>query len=47
MRATIKRLLRKYKYPPSQQKEAIIALMNQMEAMAQRYAEEEVPTSEA
>jgi type I restriction enzyme R subunit len=41
MRATIKRLLRKYKYPPSQQKEAIIALMNQMEAMAPRYAEGE------
>lgn len=39
MRATIKRLLRKYKYPPNQQKEAIIALMNQMEAMAPRYAE--------
>ncbi|MGP5693416.1 type I restriction endonuclease subunit R [Corynebacterium variabile] len=41
MRATIKRLLRKYKYPPSQQKEAIIALMDQMEAMAPRYAEEQ------
>ncbi|MGO1274494.1 MAG: type I restriction endonuclease subunit R [Corynebacterium variabile] len=46
MRATIKRLLRKYKYPPNQQKEAIIALMNQMEAMAPRYAEVEVLTSE-
>ncbi|KLO26410.1 DEAD/DEAH box helicase [Mycolicibacter heraklionensis] len=40
LRASIKRLLRKYGYPPDQQPAAIVAVMNQMEAFAPRYAEE-------
>lgn len=40
LRSNIKRLLRKYKYPPSKQKEAVVQLMQQMEAMAPRFAEE-------
>lgn len=40
LRASIKRLLRKCKYPPDQQPEAIIQVMHQMEALAPRYAEE-------
>lgn len=41
LRASIKRLLRKYGYPPDKQPEAIIQVMQQMEAMAPRMAEEE------
>lgn len=41
LRANIKRLLRKYGYPPDQQPEAIVHVMEQMEAMAPRYAEME------
>lgn len=40
LRATIKRLLRKYGYPPDQQPAAIVEVMQQMEALAPRYAEE-------
>ena len=40
LRASIKRLLRKYGYPPDQQPAAIVAVMNQMESLAPRYAEE-------
>ncbi|MGC0365091.1 type I restriction enzyme R subunit [Rhodococcus sp. 27YEA15] len=40
LRASIKRLLRKYGYPPDKQPEAIIQVMQQMEALAPRYAEE-------
>src|SRR5699024_8721754 len=40
MRSSIKRLLRKYKYPPEQQPEAIVNVMHQMESLAPRYAEE-------
>ena len=39
LRASIKRLLRKYGYPPDQQPEAIAQVMEQMEAFAPRYAE--------
>ncbi|NLE82000.1 MAG: type I restriction endonuclease subunit R, partial [Rhodococcus sp.] len=44
LRASIKRLLRKYKYPPDQQPAAIARVMQQMEAMAPRYAEEQSRT---
>lgn len=40
MRSSIKRLLRKHKYPPDQQPEAIVNVMHQMESLAPRYAEE-------
>ena len=40
LRASIKRLLRKYGYPPDQQPAAIVAVMNQMESLAPRYADE-------
>lgn len=40
MRSSIKRLLRKFKYPPDQQPQAIIDVMQQMEALAPRYAAE-------
>ena len=40
LRSSIKRLLRKYKYPPDQQSEAIVNVMHQMESLAPRYAEE-------
>ncbi|GAA3709742.1 type I restriction endonuclease subunit R [Gordonia hankookensis] len=40
LRATIKRLLRKYGYPPDQQPAALVQVMQQMEALAPRYAEE-------
>ncbi|MGP6178555.1 type I restriction endonuclease subunit R [Microbacterium sp. A196] len=40
LRSSIKRLLVKYKYPPDKQPEAIKLVMDQMEAMAPRYAEE-------
>ena len=40
MRSSIKRLLRKYKYPPDQQPEAIVNVMHQMESLAPRYAEQ-------
>ncbi len=40
LRASIKRLLRKYGYPPDQQPQAIVRVMEQMEALAPRYAEE-------
>lgn len=39
LRASIKRLLRKYDYPPDKQPEAIVQVMEQMEAMAPRMAE--------
>ncbi|MGO1628289.1 MAG: type I restriction enzyme endonuclease domain-containing protein, partial [Microbacterium sp.] len=39
LRSSIKRLLRKYKYPPDQQPQAIVSVMNQMETLAPRYAE--------
>ena len=38
LRSSIKRLLVKYKYPPDKQPEAIKLVMEQMEAMAPRYA---------
>lgn len=40
LRSSIKRLLVKYKYPPDRQPEAIKLVMDQMEAMAPRYAQE-------
>lgn len=40
LRATIKRLLRKYGYPPGQQPAAIVQVMKQMEAFAPKYAEQ-------
>src|SRR5690606_28724737 len=39
LRSSIKRLLVKYKYPPDKQPEAIRLVMDQMESMAPRYAE--------
>lgn len=41
LRASTKRLLRKYGYPPDQQPAAIVEVLHQMEALAPRYAEEE------
>ena len=41
LRVSIKRLLVKYKYPPDQQPEAIRLVIEQMEALAPRYAEEQ------
>jgi type I restriction enzyme R subunit len=38
LRASIKRLLVKYRYPPDQHPEAIKLVMEQMESMAPRYA---------
>lgn len=40
LRSSIKRLLVKYKYPPDKQPEAIKQVMDQMESLAPRYAEE-------
>jgi type I restriction enzyme R subunit len=40
LRSSIKRLLVKYKYPPDKQPAAIALVMEQMEAMAPRYAAE-------
>ena len=40
LRSSIKRLLVKYKYPPDKQPEAIKLVMDQMESMAPRYADE-------
>lgn len=40
LRSSIKRLLVKYKYPPDKQPEAIKLVLEQMEAMAPRYAED-------
>ncbi|GAA3773897.1 type I restriction endonuclease subunit R [Microbacterium kribbense] len=40
LRSSIKRLLVKYKYPPDRQPGAIALVMDQMEAMAPRYAQE-------
>ena len=40
LRASVKRTLRKYKYPPDKQPEAIQLVMQQMEALAPRYAED-------
>ncbi|PZE36490.1 hypothetical protein DEJ31_08950 [Curtobacterium sp. MCPF17_031] len=36
----MKRLLVKYKYPPDKQPDAIKLVMDQMESMAPRYADE-------
>ena len=36
----VKRVLRKYKYPPDKQPEAITLVMEQMESMAPRYADD-------
>lgn len=47
LRASIKRLLRKHGYPPDQQPAAILAVMQQMEALAPRYAEERSGPSHA
>ena len=38
LRANVKRLLRKYKYPPDRAPEAVLQVMAQMEAMAPRLA---------
>jgi type I restriction enzyme R subunit len=38
LRSSVKRLLVKYRYPPDQQAQAIVLVMQQMEAMAPRYA---------
>lgn len=40
LRSSIKRLLVKYKYPPDKQPAAIKVVMDQMESMASRYADE-------
>lgn len=42
LRSSIKRLLVKYKYPPDKQPEAIKLVMDQMESMAPRYANDRV-----
>lgn len=47
LRASIKRLLRKYGYPPDQQPAAITQVMEQMEAFAPRIAEERRGVSES
>ena len=39
LRSSIKRLLVKYKYPPDKQPAAIKLVIDQMEALAPRYAE--------
>lgn len=46
LRASIKRLLRKYGYPPDQQPAAIAQVMEQMEALAPRYAEERIASND-
>jgi type I restriction enzyme, R subunit len=38
LRSSIKRLLRKHKFPPDQQPAAIALVIEQMEAMAPRHA---------
>ena len=43
LRSSIKRLLVKYKYPPDKQPEAIKLVMDQMESMAPRYADDRRP----
>lgn len=43
LRSSIKRLLVKHKYPPDKQPEAIKLVMDQMESMAPRYAEDRLP----
>lgn len=40
LRSSVKRLLRKYGYPPDQQKEAVAKVIEQMEAFGPKYAEE-------
>ena len=40
LRRAIRRLLRKYDYPPDKQREAIEEVYSQMERFAPRYAEE-------
>ena len=40
LRTTIRRLLRKYGYPPDEQPEAIVRVMQQMETLAPKYAED-------
>lgn len=40
LRSSIKRLLVKYKYPPDKQPDAIKLVMDQMESMAPRYADD-------
>ncbi|WP_375406161.1 type I restriction endonuclease subunit R [uncultured Amnibacterium sp.] len=45
LRSSIKRLLVKYKYPPDKQPEAIKLVMDQMESMAPRYAEDQQPAA--
>lgn len=40
LRSAIKRLLVKYRYPPEKQVDAIELVMEQMEEIAPRYAEE-------
>lgn len=40
LRASVKRSLRKHGYPPDEQPEAIQRVMQQMEALAPRYAED-------
>jgi type I restriction enzyme R subunit len=40
LRSSIKRLLVRYRYPPDQQPAAIKLVMEQMEAMAPRFATE-------
>ncbi|MDN6330575.1 MAG: DUF3387 domain-containing protein [Brachybacterium sp.] len=39
MCSSIKRPLRQYKYPPDQQRQAIVRVVVQMKALAPRYAE--------
>jgi type I restriction enzyme R subunit len=39
LRSSIKRLLVKYKYPPDKQPEAIMLVIDQMEALAPGYAD--------
>lgn len=45
LRSSIKRLLVKYKYPPDKQPEAIKLVMDQMESMAPRYADDRRPSA--
>ncbi|HMR20888.1 MAG TPA: DUF3387 domain-containing protein [Micropruina sp.] len=45
LRSSVKRLLVKYKYPPDKQPEAIRLVIEQLESMAPRMAEDQSTTS--
>ncbi|MDN5997478.1 type I restriction enzyme endonuclease domain-containing protein, partial [Acidipropionibacterium jensenii] len=45
LRAAVRRLLRKYKYPPDQQPEAVTRVIEQMEELAPEFAAEDQRTA--